>query len=201
VDAADRSIDERIIAHLSFARAVAARSIDARCYGPDREDLIAWGVVGLVQAARRYRADRGASFRAYAAQRVRGQILDALRERDPLTRSARQAFRAAREENAELPSPVAEFSLDRCLDAGYEPRPSPSVLPGASPERDARWATVAREMRGLPRIERVVLALSFGRGLTLKEVGRAVGLSESGVCRVRSRALAKMRRRCSRDTA
>ena len=133
MDAADRSIDERIIAHLSFARAVAARSIDARCYGPDREDLIAWGVVGLVQAARRYRADRGASFRAYAAQRVRGQILDALRERDPLTRSARQAFRAAREENAELPSPVAEFSLDRCLDAGYEPRPSPSVLPGASP--------------------------------------------------------------------
>lgn len=196
---ADPAIEDRIIAHLAFARAVAARSIDARCYGPDREDLISWGVLGLVQAARRYRDDRGASFRAYAARRVRGQILDALRERDPLTRSARRAFRAAREANADLPSPIAEFSLDRCLDAGYEPRPSRALAVASSRLRDERWPAVAREIRRLPRLERVVLALSFGRGLTLKEIGSAVGLSESGVCRVRSRALAKMRRRCSLD--
>ena len=69
---------ERIIAHLGFARAVAARSLDPRCRGADREDLIAWGVVGLVQAAQRYRGDLGASFGAYAARRVRGQVLDAL---------------------------------------------------------------------------------------------------------------------------
>src|SRR5213594_5020289 len=86
---------ERIVAHLAFARAVAARSLDPRCRGADREDLIAWGVVGLVQAAQRYRGDLGASFGAYAARRVRGQILDALRELDPLTRSARRAYRAA----------------------------------------------------------------------------------------------------------
>ena len=42
--------EERIIAHLNFARAVAARSLDPRCRGADREDLIAWGVLGLVQA-------------------------------------------------------------------------------------------------------------------------------------------------------
>ena len=42
--------DDRIIAHLQFARAVASRSIDPRCRGADREDLIAWGLVGLVQA-------------------------------------------------------------------------------------------------------------------------------------------------------
>jgi len=41
---------ERIIAHLAFARAVAARSLDPRCRGADREDLIAWGVLGLVHA-------------------------------------------------------------------------------------------------------------------------------------------------------
>ena len=38
--------DDRIIAHLQFARAVASRSIDPRCRGADREDLIAWGLVG-----------------------------------------------------------------------------------------------------------------------------------------------------------
>ncbi len=203
VDAApattDPVIEDRIIAHLAFARAVAARSIDARCYGSDREDLIAWGVVGLVQAAHRYREDRG-SFRAYAAQRVKGQILDALRERDPLTRSARRAFRAAREANADLPTPCAEFSLDRCLAAGYEPRGAERAT-AARAARDERWSVVARELRRLPRAERLVLALSFGRGLTLKEIGSAIGLSESGVCRVRSRALAKMRRRCSLEAS
>src|SRR5712691_3793928 len=97
---------ERIIAHLAFARAIAARSLDPRCRGADREDLVAWGVVGLVQAARRYREDAGAPFGAYAARRVRGQVLDALRERDPLTRAARRAYRAARELNADLPPPI-----------------------------------------------------------------------------------------------
>ncbi len=195
------TIEERIIAHLNFARAVASRAIDPRCYGADREDLIAWGVLGLVQAAQRYRDDRGSSFCSYAARRVRGQILDALRERDPLTRSARRAFRAAREANAELPNPISEMSLDKCLDAGYEPRPSLSLQPGARGPRDPRWPMVERQLRALPAVERTVLALSYGRGMTLKEIGRQVGLSESGVCRVRARALAKVRRRCSLDVS
>ena len=42
--------DERIIAHLGFAKAIAARALDPRCRGADREDLVAWGVLGLVQA-------------------------------------------------------------------------------------------------------------------------------------------------------
>jgi hypothetical protein len=45
--------DDRIIAHLQFARAVASRSIDPRCRGADREDLVAWGLVGLVHAGRK----------------------------------------------------------------------------------------------------------------------------------------------------
>ena len=195
------TIEDRIIAHLNFARAVASRAIDPRCYGADREDLIAWGVLGLVQAAQRYRDDRGSSFCSYAARRVRGQILDALRERDPLTRSARRAFRAAREVNAELPNPITEMSLDKCLDAGYEPRPPLALQPGARGPRDPRWPMVERQLRALPAVERTVLAMSYGRGMTLKEIGRHVGLSESGVCRVRARALAKVRRRCSLDAS
>src|SRR3979409_1186341 len=118
--------DERIIAHLGFARAIAARALDPRCRGADREDLVAWGVVGLVQAARRYRDDAGAPFGAQAARRVRGQVLDALRERDPLTRSARRAYREAREQDASLPPPIVEVSLDRCVAAGMDPSPAPA---------------------------------------------------------------------------
>lgn len=183
---------ERIVAHLPYARAVASRAIDPRCRGADREDLVAWGVLGLVQAAQRYREGTQATFGAYAARRVRGQILDALRERDPLTRSARREYRAARELDPDLPSPAVEVSLDRYMAHGAEP-------PGAERcrvTRDERWSRIARELRSLPALERRVIVLSYGRGMTLREVGARVGLSESGVCRARGRALARLRERC-----
>jgi len=200
-----QTCDERIIAHLGFARAVASRALDPRCRGADREDLVAWGVVGLVQAAHRYRDDAGAPFAAYAARRVRGQVLDALRERDPLTRSARRAYRQAREQEPDLPPPVVEVSLDRCIAAGLDPvATARSAGPGfAGPGRarskgsEQQWRRVAAELRSLDPIERKVLVLSFARELTLKEIGAQIGLSESGVCRLRARALRHVRARCA----
>lgn len=186
---ADPDDEDRIMAHLAFARAVAGRALDPRCRGADREDLVAWGVVGLVQAAQRYREEKGATFAAYAARRVRGQVLDALRARDPLTRTARRAYREAREVQADLPPPYLEIPLEHC--------PAPAAPATAAPTRDPRWPHVARELRSLPPLERRVLVLSYGRGLTLKEIGRRVGLSESGACRVRARALRRLRSRCS----
>jgi RNA polymerase sigma factor for flagellar operon FliA len=189
------TVEARIVDHLSYARAVAWRAIDPRCRGADREDLVAWGIVGLVQAARRYRGDRGASFGAYAARRVRGQILDALRERDPLTRSARRAFRAAQrasEDGTVSPAanpPYVEVSLDRIGDVA-QMHPAPG-------RRDARWPLVASALRDLTPLERRALVLSYGRGLTLREIGGEVGLSESGACRLRARALARLRSACA----
>jgi RNA polymerase sigma factor for flagellar operon FliA len=196
--------DQRIIAHLGFARAVASRALDPRCRGADREDLVAWGVVGLVQAARRYRDDAGAPFAAYAARRVRGQVLDSLRERDPLTRSARRAYREAREQEPDLPPPVVEVSLDRCIAAGLDPVTTARAAgpgfagPGRAPFKgDDLWRRVAIALRKLEPIERKVLVLSFARELTLKEIGTQIGLSESGVCRLRARALRHVRARCA----
>ena len=184
---------ERIIAHLGFARAVAARSLDPRCRGADREDLIAWGVVGLVQAAQRYRGDLGASFGAYAARRVRGQVLDALRQRDPLTRSARRAYREAQRITEDLPPPYVEISLDRLAELGDGGIAAPDGVADPRMHRDPRWDGVARELRSLTKLERRVIVLSYGHCLTLREIGVQVGLSESGVCRVRARALRRLR--------
>jgi RNA polymerase sigma factor for flagellar operon FliA len=189
-----RVIDERIIAHLGFARAVASRSLDPRCRGADREDLIAWGVFGLVQAARRYRGDLGAPFGAYAARRVRGQVLDALRDRDPLTRTERRAFREAQKVSEDLPQPYVEVSLDRLAELGDSDLQGRA---GARPRLDPRWSGVATALRRLSPLERRVLVLAYARELTLREIGARVGLSESGVCRVRARALRKLRAACA----
>jgi len=189
-----RAIEERIIAHLGFARAVASRSLDPRCRGADREDLIAWGVFGLVQAARRYRGDLGAPFGAYAARRVRGQVLDALRDRDPLTRTERRAFREQQKQRADLPQPYVEVSLDRLAELGDTDLPARA---GARPRADPRWSPVVAALQRLSPLERRVVVLAYARELTLREIGLRVGLSESGVCRVRARALRKLRDACA----
>ena len=187
-------IDDRIIAHLGFARAIASRSLDPRCRGADREDLIAWGVFGLVQAAHRYRGDLGAPFGAYAARRVRGQVLDALRERDPLTRTERRAFRAAQKVSEDVAPPYVEVSLDRLAELADG---DPTHRVHIRVRRDPRWGRVAAQLQRLSTLERRVIVLAYAREMTLREIGLHVGLSESGVCRVRARALRKLRLACT----
>ena len=59
----------------------------------DREELATAGALGLVEAARRYESDRGVPFDRFAAQRIRGAILDAVRAADWAPRSVRNLAR------------------------------------------------------------------------------------------------------------
>ncbi len=55
----------------------------------DREDLARAGALGLVEASRRYDESRGVPFERFAAQRIRGAILDSVRAADWAPRSVR----------------------------------------------------------------------------------------------------------------
>lgn len=55
----------------------------------DREELARAGALGLVEAARRYDEGRGVPFERFAAQRIRGAILDSVRAADWAPRSVR----------------------------------------------------------------------------------------------------------------
>lgn len=59
----------------------------------DRNDLINAGAIGLVEAARRYDESRGVPFNRFAAQRIRGAIIDAVRAADWAPRSVRTLAR------------------------------------------------------------------------------------------------------------
>lgn len=70
------------------------------------DDLIQAGMIGLLEAARNYKAFQGASFETYAGIRIRGAILDEIRRNDWTPRSvyrkARQVAKVMREiENRE----------------------------------------------------------------------------------------------------
>jgi RNA polymerase sigma factor for flagellar operon FliA len=57
------------------------------------DDLIQVGMIGLLDAISRYEGSYGRQFESYAAQRIRGAILDELREADWLPRSIRKKMR------------------------------------------------------------------------------------------------------------
>lgn len=59
----------------------------------DREELATAGALGLVEAARRFDETRGVPFDRFAAQRIRGAILDAVRAADWAPRSVRNLAR------------------------------------------------------------------------------------------------------------
>lgn len=56
----------------------------------DRDDVIGYGIIGLLEARERFKADRGVHFATFASQRIRGSILDALRSASPLSRNCWQ---------------------------------------------------------------------------------------------------------------
>jgi len=59
----------------------------------EREELARAGALGLVEAAQRYSPDRGIPFQRFAARRVRGAMLDAVRAADWAPRSVRRLSR------------------------------------------------------------------------------------------------------------
>lgn len=70
----------------------------------DREELARAGALGLVEAARRYDGARGVPFERFAAQRIRGAILDAVRSADWAPRSVRTLARTLEETSQRLVS-------------------------------------------------------------------------------------------------
>ncbi|AJE98191.1 RNA polymerase sigma factor FliA [Pandoraea apista] len=57
------------------------------------EDLIQAGMLGLLDASNRYQETQGAQFETYASQRIRGAMLDELRELDWASRGIRKTAR------------------------------------------------------------------------------------------------------------
>ena len=83
------------------------------------DDLVQNGMIGLLDAIDRFEAGMGAQFETYAIQRVRGAMLDGLRENDWLPRSLRREFRKIESAVAQLEQefgrPPSENELSKAL--------------------------------------------------------------------------------------
>lgn len=79
----------------------------------DQEDLIESGILGLIEAAERYKEDKGVQFKTYAFHRIRGSVLDYLRLQDWVPRSVREKDNLIKETHNSL-----EQKLGRSPDPG-----------------------------------------------------------------------------------
>jgi RNA polymerase sigma factor for flagellar operon FliA len=90
---------ERVVSSLAFVESLARRMAATMPHSIDLGDLVQDGVLGLIDAARRFDEGRGIKFETFAERRVRGAMIDALR-RDAWPRGVRRVRReleAARE--------------------------------------------------------------------------------------------------------
>ena len=93
------TINPRVEASLPFVEALARRVAATMPHSIDLGDLVQDGVLGLIDAARRFEESRGIKFETFAERRVRGAMIDALRK-DAWPRGVRRVRReleAARE--------------------------------------------------------------------------------------------------------
>ncbi len=85
--------ESSILAHLPLVKWIAYRLAVRLPYNLDVQDLISAGTLGLLQAVRDFDPSRKNRFETYASIRIRGAMLDAIREQDWAPRSFRDRYK------------------------------------------------------------------------------------------------------------
>ena len=82
--------DDLVLKYLPLIKYVVSRMAVTPPQGLDYEDLLSFGVFGLLDAVDKFDPSKGFVFQTYAIPRIRGAILDELRKCDWYSRSARE---------------------------------------------------------------------------------------------------------------
>jgi len=227
--------NQLIIFYSPFVKYVAGRVLAGLPRHFDEEDLVSYGIIGLIDAIERFEPDRNLRFETYAIPRIKGAIIDELRSIDWVPRSVRTKARAVEqavthleatlrrtpnevEVAAELEMTVGEFhkamrkissvgmmALDEVLRGGDRSERSTlgETLPdsGHGPvdtfEAKESKEALIRAVDGMPEREKTVLTMYYYDGLTLTEIGDVLGVTESRVCQIHTKALRQLRSKLS----
>lgn len=214
-----------VVHYASLVKFVAGRLSAGLPRSVDTGDLVSAGVFGLMNAIDRFDPSQGNTFETYAVPRIRGAILDSLRSLDWVPRSVRSRSRSVQDAIAklehelgrtpndeeiagELSITVEELEkwladiaagsvgpLDHVAMGNTLADSDAHLEPGRAMEdgelRDAMRAEISR----LPEREQAVLILYYDDGLTLAEIGEALGVTESRVSQIHTKAVLQLRSR------
>lgn len=194
------------------ARRVAARTAHAVQPG----DLWSVGALGLLDAYHRYDPSREVKFESFAEHRIRGAMMDELREMDHLPRRLRadaEKLKKARTTlgnklgreatNVEL---AAHLGMDiedvDTLEAVSQPAaqlnpeaqmPALDSLQDETIDHQERVRRMTLAIESLSARLQTVLSLHYVEGLTYKEIATALEISEARVCQIHAEAVKKLK--------
>jgi len=191
----------------------------------DVDDLVNYGVIGLLNSMKRYDHGRGIKFKSYAEGRVRGAMLDGLRETDWVPRSVRkqrrELERAYREVEQNLLRPAAYREVAKHMGMGLRVQglslgsleevragldkgklraammyvDDESSDPYLLAEKNEQRKILAECIGGLPEKERKICSLYYYEELTMKEIGDILGIKVPRVSQLHARAVLRLEKR------
>ena len=116
--------DRIVLEHLPLVKAIAVRVHENLPVHVDLDDLVHAGVLGLFDAASKFNPDKQVAFSSYAKHRIKGAILDSLRQLDwasrDLRRRHKQVEAATRELAATLQRTPTEAEIAQKLGVDVE---------------------------------------------------------------------------------
>jgi len=183
----------------------------------DRDDMEQIGLMGLLEALRRYGEPDGA-FGSYASLRIRGAILDELRRQDWRPRAVRQQSHKLRDavrtltrklghepSEAEImaglaltPEAYQAYQMDENAEliASFDEVLQDSVSNDSAPSPEEQLMvrrSLEQALRGLDEREQRVVQMYYEFELSYKEIAAVLDLTDARVCQLNKAALGKMK--------
>jgi RNA polymerase sigma factor FliA len=225
--------DRLILTYAPLVKFVAGRVGASLPAHVDEQDLVSYGLLGLIGAIERFDPSREIKFETFAMARIRGAIIDELRSLDWVPRSVRtrarqieraiaglekELMRAPTDEEIAKKLGVTEEELDdslleisRSSVGALDELWSPSGGAGDSialidtiedesgpdPELSLEQTEVkealAEAISDLPEREKLVVTLYYYEELTLREIGEVLGVTESRVSQLHTKAILRLK--------
>lgn len=104
--------EEIIMEYASLVKVVAGRLSMYLGYNVEYEDLVSYGIFGLIDAIDKFDLTKNVKFETYASLRIRGAILDQIRKMDWIPRSVRQKQKMIDSANARIEASLGRSATD-----------------------------------------------------------------------------------------
>lgn len=155
-------------------------------------DQLQHGLIGLIDAARRFEPERGLKFWTFAKPRVIGAMIDA--ERDGFGDAIRIPRTAKKERTREEWSQFQGTRFE-AIEAGIQPVGDWTTWSLAAPVEESPLdpENLWRAVSMLDKQAALVVMMYHRMHMTMREIGENLGLSESRVSQVHTEALKQLR--------
>ncbi|AOR22947.1 FliA/WhiG family RNA polymerase sigma factor [Clostridium taeniosporum] len=85
----DNNVKEQIVKdYIPLVKYIASRIMIGKNKYMEYEDLVSYGIIGLMDAISKYDPSKGMKFSSYASIRIKGAIIDQIRKNRPITKGA-----------------------------------------------------------------------------------------------------------------